>query len=266
MVPVADPVTEPLATVGGDHHLARTPWSFVDVFAGLGVVLLLSTLTGAIVGFTDVEGGDGLLLLGALPVWIGLLGTAFWASRRHGTGNLIRNLAMRFKPVDLAIGLGVGLGLRVVIGLWAVLAATITGEQPTSNLQSVLGNGLGTGLWLIVNMVAIALIGPVIEEIFFRGVGLRSALASLLRRAHAPRFADPRHRARIAIAATALVFALLHVSEISDLISALVLLPGLLLAGWIFAWLTVSTGRLGPAIVGHVVFNGVAVLALLVLR
>lgn len=259
----ADPPTEPLATVGADHHLAKTPWSFVDVFAGLGAVLLFSTLMGAIVQFTGARGGNGLLLLSALPVWIGLLGTAWWACRRHGTGNLVHDLALRVRWVDLALGLGVGLGLRLVIGVWAVLYSAITGDQPTSNLQTVLGDGLGTGFWLVVNVAAIAVIGPVIEEIFFRGVGLRSALASLLRRSGNPRLTDPRRRARYAIAATSLIFASLHLSEVNDLTSAVVLLPGLILTGCVLAWLTISTGRLGPAIVTHVVFNGVAVIALL---
>jgi membrane protease YdiL (CAAX protease family) len=33
----------------------------------------------------------------------------------------------------------------------------------------------------------------------------------------------------------------------------------------VLGWLTMTTGRLGPAIVTHVVFNGVAVAALLAL-
>ena len=128
----------------------------------------------------------------------------------------------------------------------------------------MLGNGLGTGVWLVINMLAIAVIGPVIEEIFFRGVGLRAALAGLLRRSRIPTPAGrPAPPARLAIAATALVFALLHVSEVDDAVSALVLLPGLFAAGWVLGWLTIRTGRLGPAIVTHVVFNGVAVVALL---
>jgi len=117
----------------------------------------------------------------------------------------------------------------------------------------------------VINMAVIAIIGPTIEEIFFRGLGLRSALASAWRRAGMPRFASPQRRVRYSIAATSLIFALLHLSEVNDLTSAIVLLPGLFLAGWLLGWLTIRTGRLGPAIVTHVVFNGVAVVALLAL-
>jgi len=74
----------------------------------------------------------------------------------------------------------------LVIGIWTVAYSAITGQQPSGNLDSVLGDGLGTGVWLVVNMLVIAIIGPTIEEIFFRGLGLRSALASTLRRAGLP--------------------------------------------------------------------------------
>jgi len=242
----------------------QPPWTFVDVFAGLGVVLLLSVVLSGPLGSI---GGPATLIVSTLPLWIGLIGTVIWACRRHGTGNLVRDLALRFRCVDLAIGLGAGLALRFVIGLWAVFYSAATGQRPTSNLEPILGGaGLGSGFWLAVNLLAIGVIGPVIEEIFFRGLGLRSALASLWRRADRPRFAQPRHRVRYAITATALIFALLHSNEINDVTSAVVLLPGLFLAGWVLGWLTVRTGRLGPGIVTHVVFNSTALLALLFLQ
>ena len=250
---------------GGSGRLPVTPWTFVDVPAGLGVVLLVSLLISTPLQIAHWRAGSAVLVLSALPVWIGLLGTALWASRRHGSGSLIRDLGLHFKWIDLAIGVAAGLALRFAVGVWTVVYSAITGQQPTSNLESVLTNGLGTGFWLVVNALAIAVIGPVIEEIFFRGVGLRSALASLWRRSGTPRFADPRRRIWVSIAATSFIFALLHLSEVQDLTSAAVLLPGLFLAGWVLARLTIWSGRLGPAIVTHVVFNGVAVAALLAL-
>lgn len=266
--PPIDPPTQPIAVVPPlkTPGLAKTPWSFVDVFAGLGAVLLLSLLFAAPLHFADVQGGSEALLVGVLPVWLGLLGTAIWASRRHGTGNLVRDLALHFRPIDLAIGLGVGLGIRLAIGVWAIAYSSITGQRPTGNLEPILGDGLGTGVWLVINVLAIAVIGPAIEEIFFRGLGLRSALASLWRRAENPRFADPKRRVRYAIAASSALFAFLHISELSDFASAAVILPGLFFSGWVFGRLTVRYGRLGPAVVSHVVFNSTAVLVLLIVQ
>jgi membrane protease YdiL (CAAX protease family) len=248
------------------HQQVTPPWTFVDVFAGLGAVLLASLVISAAVQFGSWDGGPARLLISALPVWIGLLGTAVWACRRHGSGNLVRDLGLHFRWVDLAIGLGAGLGLRLVIGIWTVVYTRISGQTPTGNLQPILGSGLGTGAWLAINVLVIAVVGPLIEEIFFRGLGLRSALASLWRRAGRPRFADPKRRVWYASGATSLLFAGLHVSEVSDLGSAVVLLPGLFLAGWVLARLTIWSGRLGPAVITHVVFNGVAVVALLALQ
>ena len=114
-------------------------------------------------------------------------------------------------------------------------------------------------------MLAIAVIGPVIEEIFFRGLGLRSALASLWRRAGTPRFADPRRRAWVSIAVTSTIFALLHVSEVNDVTSAAVSAARAVPGGLGARQADDLEWRLGPAIVTHVVFNGVAVLALLAL-
>lgn len=259
-VPTPSPAPTPSPTAAP----ARSPWTFVDVFVGLGAVLLVATTLSAVIRLTGVELGSAALLVAALPVWVGLLGTAIWACRRHGTGNPVNDLALRIRWIDLLIGLAAGLGLRFAIGIWTIICTRLTGQLPEGNLQDVLGNGgLGQGVWLVLNALAIGLVGPVIEEIFFRGVGLRGALAGLLRRsATRPGLADPRRRARIAIVATAAVFALLHASEVDDAISALVLLPGLFAAGVVLGWLTVRTGRLGPAIVTHVVFNAVAVIAL----
>lgn len=243
----------------------RPPWTFVDVFVGLGVVLLAGTVLSAAIRLTGGQLGGATLVVAALPVWIGLLGTAIWACRRHGTGNLVTDLALRLRWVDLWIGLGAGLGLRFAIGIWTVLVTRLTGQLPQGNLQDVLGSGgIGHGAVLVLNALAIGLVGPVIEEIFFRGVGLRGALAGLLRRsADRPRLADPRRRARIAIVATGAVFALLHASEVSDGVSALALLPGLFVAGLVLGALTIRFRRLGPAVVTHVVFNSVAVAALI---
>lgn len=273
---LGDPPTQPIAvttaappepqpdTPAPRTAVPRSPWTFADVFVGLGAVLLVGTVVSAVIRLTGIEPGSAALLIGALPVWIGLLGTAIWACRRHGTGNVITDLALRLTWVDLFIGLGAGVGLRLAIGVWTIICARLTGQLPEGNLQDVLdGGGLGRGAALVFNALAIGLVGPVIEEIFFRGVGLRGALASLLRRAGSrPGLANPRRRAWIAILATAAVFALLHVSEVDDAISALALLPGLFGAGVVLGWLTIRTGRLGPAIVTHVVFNSVAVIAL----
>ena len=179
-----------------DGALATTPWTFVDVFAGLGVVLLMSMLIAAPIQFANVQGGSACCWCprcrcgsgcSARPTGpaAGMAAATWFAIWRCGSGRS-----------TWPSGWVPAWALRFVIGIWTIAYSAITGQQPSGNLDAVLGDGLGTGVWLVVNMAVIAVIGPAIEEIFFRGLGLRSALASAWRRAGMPRFADPQRRVR----------------------------------------------------------------------
>ena len=253
------------AVPAGPAPVAPT-WTLVDVFAGLGVTLLVSTLVITIVGFTGFDGGPGLILVAVLPIWISLAGTTVWACRRHGTGSLVTDLGLRIRWSDLLVGLGVGLGLRVALAIWAYVVVAVTRQMPhdTSNLPDI-GDGppLGTGVWLVVNVVVIAVISPFVEELFFRGLALRSALISLWRRAGRTRFGKQAKHRNQAAWISGVLFGLLHLNEVSTWVDAVILVPGLVGAGWVMARLTLWRQRLGPAIVTHMVFNATAVLALL---
>ncbi len=257
--PALTPAPSPSSTA-----VPETPWTLTDAFVGLGLILLLTTVLGAVVRASDYSGGPATLLLSALPIWVGLLGTTFWACRRHGVGRLVADLALRVRWSDVLTGVLVGIGLRLVLGLWASQVTRLTREAAQQNLP--VPDGLGSSpAWVVLNAVAIAIVAPVVEEIFFRGLVLRSALATLLRRADRRRFATPQRRATYAALISALLFSVLHLSEVSSVTSILVLLPGLFFAGWVMAKLTLYTHRLGPAIVTHVVFNGTAVALLIAL-
>ena len=83
---------------------------------------------------------------------------------------------------------------------------------------------------------------PVVEELFFRGLVLRSA--------------ERRWGTAWAIAFSSLLFGITHFEPLQ--------LPPLALFGAIAAILTVRTGRLGPAIWAHVGFNALAIATLLI--
>ncbi len=92
---------------------------------------------------------------------------------------------------------------------------------------------------LLVLIVAIA--APIIEELFFRGLLLRAI--------------EKRCGPRWALWVSSLVFAAVHLQ--------LLQFPALTLIGLVLGWLTLRTGRLGPAIWAHIAFNSVAVVLLL---
>ncbi|HEY5115837.1 MAG TPA: CPBP family glutamic-type intramembrane protease, partial [Nakamurella sp.] len=62
------------------------------------------------------------------------------------------------------------------------------------------------------------------------------------------------------------LFAVIHLSEADDAFSASVLFLSLMLVGWVNARLTLWSNRLGPAIVSHAVFNGTALILLLIIQ
>nr|WP_240189243.1 type II CAAX endopeptidase family protein [Nakamurella flavida] len=244
-------------------HRPRTPWTVTDVLAGLGVALLLSIVLA--VPFTLDGGRTGitaLVVAGLLPIWGGLTVAVLWASRAHGSGHLASDLGLHFRWIDLAIGLAAGLALRIASVVVAVVVTAIAGSPATGNSPLPLA-GSGTGAVVVV-AVATVLIAPVVEELFFRGLGLRATLASWGRR-DARAGTPGRDRRTGAALVTAVLFAVLHLSEVADGVSLAVLFPTLVLAGLVLAALTLRTGRLGPAIVTHVVFNGTAVLAALLI-
>jgi membrane protease YdiL (CAAX protease family) len=93
----------------------------------------------------------------------------------------------------------------------------------------------------VAAFLAVAVVAPVTEEVFFRGVLLRAQLR---------RFSQGR-----AMALNAGVFAAVHLLDPGTW----PLLPGLAFLGWVLAYLTVHSGTLSRAIFVHAGFNALAV-------
>ena len=140
------------------------------------------------------------------------------------------------------IGLAIGIATQVdVIPLLYIPIFWLTGDQdvsaPARGLTDRATDPVGVAL-----LVAIVVVGaPIIEELFFRGLLLRSV--------------EKRFGTGWALAATSLLFGAIHLQ--------LLQFPALATAGLVFGILTVRSGRLGPAIWAHVGFNGIAVITLL---
>jgi membrane protease YdiL (CAAX protease family) len=91
------------------------------------------------------------------------------------------------------------------------------------------------------NAVVVILVAPVVEELIFRGMGY-----SLLERYGRP----------LAVAVVGIAFGLAH-----GLVDALPLLVAL---GAGLAWLRSKTGSVYPGMATHAIFNGIAVLSVVV--
>lgn len=187
-----------------------------------------------------------------LGVWVGFVGGPWVASLTAGTRSFLRDMRVRFRPIDLPLGIAIGLlGQWIISLLYSPFQHDITNyNAPTTKLAgSTHGNG---GIFLIV--VATALLAPLAEELFFRGLLFRG----LLRLCSPGPTASARLRqfgVASAVVLDGLLFGLSHGEWVQ--------LAGLALFGMVLAVVTLRTGRLGMNMVAHGAFNMAAVLVYL---
>lgn len=156
-------------------------------------------------------------------------------ARAFGLGRLERSASHRLVSAALVVVLLIA--TRLASLLWSLLARAVGWDAPArSDLPAVFGSGTA-GLALSVVMVVIA--APVVEELVFRGVVMRSI--------------GYRFGRRPAIVGSAVVFALSHAT-------AWAFVPVLVL-GVALGWLAWTRESLWPAIALHVLYNGVVVAA-----
>jgi membrane protease YdiL (CAAX protease family) len=242
-----------------------TRWGLPQFAMGLGAFVAIIVAVNVLALFLPTDAQGPLLFAAVLAGYGALFLTTFLASRRRGTGSLARDFGLRIRPVDLAIGLGVGIAAKIAGVIVAIPLVGLTGGVPTSNVPAQ--NDL---VWIVLNtVVATTLVAPVVEELFFRGLLMRAIRNGILRgRASHPR-TDPPDARRVrrallgSVLISSVVFMLVHLYQALDLTTLLVLGSSTLLLGLANAVLATRTGRLGPGIVAHMVFNGVAVLGFL---
>ncbi|MDB6427900.1 CPBP family intramembrane glutamic endopeptidase [Curtobacterium sp. 20TX0008] len=215
----------------------------VALLVALVVAVVLARIVSSLTLRGAVPGPVLQVLLGNLAVWVPLVLGIVWVLRRSG-----RDLFGRFRIElgDLVFALGVVILTRVFD---AVLALSFTG---TSGLQPAPSLGTPDIGLLLVSAVGIVLVSPVLEELFFRGLFQRLLAAEL----------TPRTR-WLAVLVTAFLFALSHLflgSATTSLGGVQVFLTTFVL-GLLTGTLVAMTNRVGGAIVAHVLFNAVAVVA-----
>jgi len=189
-----------------------------------------------------------LLLLGSqLGLWTGLVGACVVAVRRHGTGRL-RDLGMRFRAVDLPLGIGFGVATLIGVGRIAVALQGIGIEPKRSGVL----DPARPGPWTVVIVLLITIVGaPLVEELFFRGL-LMSGLVA--------RWGVP-----LGIVLQAVVFGLVHLGPADakgNLGVFLIIAP----VGAVLGVLRYGFKRLGPGVFTHATYNAIIVVVALAAR
>ena len=216
----------------------QTRWGIPHAIAAYLTGLLLGNVLYAFAGGDPAASTTTVTIhvASVIGLWIGFIGGPIAATRWFGSRSLRDDFGLTMKGRDVPVGLLAGALTQLVlvpIVSWPVEQLwSIDVDEPTRQL---LDNTMGSRVVLYLVIVVGA---PIAEELFFRGLLLRSI---------ARRFDDVA-----AVVVSALVFSLSHFKPAQ--------IPGLFVVGTVFAVLTRRTGRLGPAIVAHMAFNATALL------
>jgi hypothetical protein len=250
-----DAVAPPGATRGGtvDDGTDRTEptWGMPDAVVGWVVAMVMGqigySLVLAVAGISPgSEKADHLsftlMALTYPPLWIGFFGIPILVARRKGRG-VVRDFRLGVKPVDL-IGIPIGIAAQVVmvpLVSWPFLKLSgKTFSDLAQNAKDLAERADGTTLGIVLLILIVGIGAPIAEEVFFRGLVLRSI--------------EKRYGTTAGIVGSSVVFGLTHFQALQ--------LPALIAAGAVFALLAVRFGRLGPAIFAHMAFNLVTVVSL----
>jgi membrane protease YdiL (CAAX protease family) len=219
----------------------------VTALVGYGLSVALSAAVVGLLVAMDEPGGDpALVVVSQLGLWIGLFAACLLVSRRRGTGSVLRDFDFRFRWVDLGYGLAGAVAGRLVSAAFAA-PLPVSARRLRDIDQSAFGEDTeGVTAWLI--LIVITCIGaPLIEELFFRGL-LQTRLVG-------------RFGVVPGISVASLLFGAAHMINwqgIDTFTYAWAIAGG----GLVLGVIRHVTGRLGPAIVAHAIFNAIALLAI----
>lgn len=221
--------------------VALGTWSVAWIVGAIVVTPLLVLAAGGSVGDDLTIPQLALATAGAWAVF----GVALvLASRRFGTGDIVDDLGVSFRPVDM-VGVPLGVATQFVLipllywplrELWPDTFDPDRLEERAQELADKAG-GLDTVLLVVIVVIG----APLVEELVYRGLVQRSLSASV--------------GASSGLLLTSVLFSLIHFSPVEY--------PGLFLAGLVFGACVTLTGRLGPAIVTHAAFNAAGLVTVL---
>jgi membrane protease YdiL (CAAX protease family) len=215
----------------------------VVMLIALGAAVILARVAGSVTRSGGVPSPVLQVVLADLAVWVPLVVGAAWVVRRSRHTLRAR---LRLDLGDVLFAIGIVIVCRVLDVFLGLSFTGTTGLTPAPSLGQP-----DVGL-LLVSAVGVVLVSPFLEEVFFRGLFQRRMAAEL----------TPRTRF-LAVLLTAFLFAVLHVllgAGATQIEGFRVFITTFAL-GSLTGTLVAMTDRIGGAVLAHVLFNAVAVVA-----
>ena len=232
-------------------------WGLGQVWWGVLIYIVAGLLGAVAIETIEAVTGDSVDADGpiAIAAFVGinalaLIGVLRVATHRRGQGSFKVDFGLDVRRWDPLIGLGIGFVALIVAGLASAgIDAAFDADEPTTNVPV---DDLSTFTQFAVFFVAVAIVTPVVEELFFRGLLYRS----ILKRGRSPLRAIP---------VTTLVFVLPHLPAVDSWPEVVSLFASIGVLGLAFNlachW---TDNRLFAPITAHFVVNALATVALYV--
>jgi membrane protease YdiL (CAAX protease family) len=216
-------------------------WGLLDAVGAVGIAFVGGAIVAGLIG-APKHPSLVQQFVENIPLWLALGVVPIWATRAKGNGP-VADLGLAVAPVDALIGLVVGAALQFLIvpALYWPLRDVLSRSDVEKPSVELADKAHGAGWVLLVVMVVV--IAPFVEELFYRGLVMRSLQRDLTER-------GVPGAAALAVVITAIVFAAMHFQTAS--------LLGLAVFGAVVGALVMWTGRLGTSMCTHLVFNACA--------
>ncbi len=219
---------------------------FLVSFIVLGVMIANGDIDLANADTADIDIGVWGISLALFANVLAFAGIPYLVTRRKGLGSLARDFGLSFKWVDIPLGVAGGITALVAGGvLGTVVDNALGAEEPTSNIPIESVDGWPPFLLLLFG---VGVVTPVIEELFFRGLFLRSGLKR-------------GWSVAATVIATTFIFTLPHLAGVPEWPGVITVTVVIAVFGVILALLTIWTKlRLGAAIIAHLCINATGVI------
>lgn len=258
---VSEPAPRLTAVRDGLLPSQRVRWGLPDAAIGLALfvaIIVGSWLLGSAAWFPR---SDALGTAITAVFYVLLIGYVVGVARRRGLGSLATDFGLELRWVDLLIGVGLAIGVRVasVVVDDVALHVLHLPDAPTGNLELP-----KQFVWAVIVGLGIAsLIAPIVEELYFRGLLMRAVRNAVIRRSRAEGAGATRRARTISILVSAVVFASFHLYEAKNPTMLFVLGVNILIFGLVAGAVASATKRLGPSIIMHIATNAFATVLVL---
>jgi membrane protease YdiL (CAAX protease family) len=296
----------PVKTYWGGTAILSSAVVFLVIQIIIAVVLVSYILFAQPNGLLDIQNGTSdvnaiiagvplLLVLSQATMYLGWLGSMWWVTKYRSGVQLGRkfwtafkeNFWIKFKKRDLLIGAGIA---AVMMGFQLVVLNVLPSLFPQINMEGA-GNTSTfealDGVWFFIIAFGIgSVIGPICEELFFRGFIMRGLLnhfsfskesrniddfeneagkRSFMLKNVVVSYRDwaSKHRSALAIIISSIFFGFMHFQGSETFGQWLVVIvTGTL--GLVLGFTTLKLQRILPAMVAHILYNTTSFVLLLV--